>query len=447
MTLSLIFAVFGSLGGTADAGTFALQSQGFVSAPTGISLDVDCGTSARSIGGYGLVEDATQPGVFGGHRTFTANIVRNIDEHYLAQWPMLPGAVHSTQIDYDLTSVCTTHTSCIEVVDTAVAIGDHDEITHSVQCPQGMFAISGGFRVTGDPVGIEVRGSGPTGMFASKGWRAQARRVASSDEWGLAVEARCVPVSVVNEVTPTYAVVASDLAITSDPGWPVVAQGWVDVMLPSGFGPDSLVLGHGARASGVGGLAAFQGNRIYSQYFGQAPFPDGQTEITGVDMLLSAVDVGAFDDALYECDSIPVAKPYFEIGADIWLGVTAGGGGIIFLPGSGPVPIDPAPFKVAFESLPAAVTTYANIEELDLRLSEITAGLDEAGNSWALLTSAEETIDQDFGADGVAFVVPDNEVEAIEWLSDNRERLAALAHPTLVFLAEGGEGWEALQSW
>jgi hypothetical protein len=139
----------------------------------------------------------------------------------------------------------------------------------------------------------------------------------------------------------------------------------------------------------------------------------------------------------------PAVLDRFSLGADIWFGVAGGGGGVIFLPGVGPIPIDPEPFREAFAALPVAVASYTDARELDQRIWAIGEGLSAERTSWSVVDDPALTL----RGSGVVMVVPRDEGEAVRWLSENRARLEGLPHTTLVFLKDGGAGEAELERW
>jgi hypothetical protein len=290
----------------------------------------------------------------------------------------------------------------------------------------------------------------PMGLFAPIGWRVAARTFhADADEWGLRAEVRCVAPDAFAETT--------DLPLSG------LSTSWGDGVT---YGTDFLdldgithtralppgavgVLGMGARASGSGGV----------RDLGPAhtdPTPDlvwqAQTHafraLFDPEMTLTSSALAFGDDfgsVLSECLATidPSILDRFTVGGEVLFGVVGGGGGVIWLPGDGPIPVDPEPFRAAFDALPVGVAFYEDPRELDARLDEIGAGLDAERVAW---TESDDvgTLLRD---EGVALIVPRDEADAVAWLSANRRELATRATNAVVFLERGGAGEELLARW
>ena len=443
---------------TAHAGTVEIA---FVGPGTAQEHTLACPAGMTLVGG-GMHAHSNHEGLL-------AITMSGSETAYRGRWRTAPGADPGAfHIRAD--AVCTDDTQCLHRFskDTAIDANEAKELT--LHCPQGTFAIGGGYEIHHPAEipshlveAVEVYESIAVGLFAPHGWRVRARKPASiygNDPWGLEAELRCVQPSVFEEVSDHSPHVEVPGVVQDQGGY------WYGQAEAHGSGKSGL-LSVGSGVAGEGGLRSL-GSGI--DYPDECFFPlddpldsphcwTAQATVRRDTPIPPISTVGAnamyaqtwlFEDALEACRpalSVHV-PPYFEIGAEIWFGLVAGGGGMIFLPGQGPVPVDPAPFQAPFDALPVVVVGYDDRAELDARFEAIHAELDAERTPWLSFEDAAQTLGARFGgATGVVFVVPDDEADAVAWLSDHREALSDLTHATVVAFERGGQGFEALESW
>ncbi len=416
--------------------------------------EVTCPRGTTPIGGGGS-NNNTQP-------VYHLEGLRSTPTGFRVDWHRVPGTPSPVVIDeVDLPhgintkveAVCAAQADCVHRRSAALRASVGTWKSLRLECPAGEFAIGGGFTVTGDPTGIEVWETAPTGLFAPTGWRVSARAFRrDTAAWGLEAEVRCVPADVFEAVTVVHDPDATENCWSTVGPFAGYSYPFAAMCSPWIEGPSvaGRYLGAGTRiAEAVGGVESL-GNPVgYSgtswNVANAAYGPSGgPIDATSVAM---RVDPEEFAGALARCASggePPQVDPWrFSIGADVWFGLLGGGDGVIWLPGSGPIPVDPEPWRAVLASLPVAVASYGTEDELDARLDEITAGLDAERTGWRVVDTAAATLE----TSDVVLVVPRDEAAEVEWLSRNRERLAELDHPTLLFFAEDGRGHEALRGW
>jgi hypothetical protein len=168
------------------------------------------------------------------------------------------------------------------------------------------------------------------------------------------------------------------------------------------------------------------------------------------DVFLFSVMAFAQDDVCYDClDDYPLYRvdslqsgddhpswwvDYNEaLSVTILFGVIEGGGGLGYTPGGEPVPIDPQWLVVA--------ATYTDERDLAAQVDELEASLDGYRLAWTELSEVAGTTRLERT---VAIVTPTDEAAAVDYLVENSKTLAGLAHPTVVFVQEGGAALEKI---
>jgi hypothetical protein len=373
-----------------------------------------------------------------------------------AHWHRAPGTPSPPGFEVRTQALCADDdaAACIWTGSASTATDTSPEKSVDLPCPRGLFAIGGDFELTGDVDSVEVSASAPKGLLGTLGWGVQARVMdGTSPSWGLSGWVRCVPDHVYSEVVPVVQFGGGSFIMAGYLGnydWETVY--WDEVYRDVPL--SSVALGYGARrwpTTPGGWVGAYTElypeftmvNVTFNGFFDPPNLPIGFVD----PVVLVTMDPQTFEDLLGTClppGSHPDAVlDRFRVGADIWYGVAGGGGGVIFLPGSGPVPVDPEPFREAFAALPVGVATYTDSLELDARIREIGEGLTAERTPWSVVDDPAATLR---GA-GVVMVVPRDELAAVQWLSANRGTLGTLSHTTLVFLEEGGVGESQLAQW
>ena len=121
----------------------------------------------------------------------------------------------------------------------------------------------------------------------------------------------------------------------------------------------------------------------------------------------------------------------FKLVAEILIGLTQGGGGIILLPGQGPVPVDPDPF------VPAIGVLY----DSERSLKYFVAGLSREYGGYGPIAATRDARDLLSKPKTLWLLIPEDEVEAVQWLAKNGEQLGESREaPVVLFLQADGLG-------
>lgn len=361
-----------------------------------------------------------------------------------------------------VSAVCADEGHCFTVARAASPVDPTASKASTAWCPPGSYAVSGGFDVTGYPSEFRVLSSAQVGVFGPTGWRVEAD-VSGGAAWGLTVEATCVPFSALSSVhlAPGDTTVVSDVVTGASRDGSVTTS--VERCDPAG----SLALGASVHADGyeplgLGGVVASTtscaagGGRLVNT---DPTFAVAASDAPAVSLFyVPAADRAAFEEALSCAVDVPPHGPWWiGIQADILFGVISDGGGGIWLPGSGPVPVDPwGPLYPADPVLPVAIGAYGGDGlhgDPHVPVSLLGRALDGAAVPWVVVGDVAETLDYDDKT--VVFVIPEivpcfrgasPEVAAVNWLVEHRAAIEALAHPTVLWLERDGEGLAALRA-
>ena len=132
----------------------------------------------------------------------------------------------------------------------------------------------------------------------------------------------------------------------------------------------------------------------------------------------------------------PPPIPEIQLVADILGGVTQGGGGIIILPGSGPIPVDPDPY------LPVITVVYEDSRSME----NIARGLIAEYPSRMPIATTKNVRDVLSTPETLRLLIPDNEVTALEEIVGYRDKLHhSLQVPVVLFLEDDGDGFRYLK--
>lgn len=415
------------------------------------------GDTALGAGTAGLEQYDGFASLHAGYRMLTASHIDG-SEHFWA-WHRVPytpteGPWWSDWVGFFYLT-CASEVNCLDTVESSTGSAERQSATVSVSCPPGTYALSGGFQVTGQATGVEVDEAMPIGLLVPHGWRASARRLTGSGPWGLRTQARCVPGAVIGEIVVTdtnHVLYGVDVETPDSATFPWLTTDSVRWLAPPTW-VDPLRVSAGARMKGPGGLTGLAAKVISSAIYSvTVPVEASYPSIMDESIVVVTPDRTMLGDRLIDCTPRPEDNPLFanfadrfEIGGTVLFGVAAGGKGIIWLPESGPVPIDPQPFKYAFGALPAGVVTYRTQEEILARIDELTYALELDGDGLEVFDTVEQAVTANLDANVLAMVVPDDESEAFAWIADNRSEIADSEHTTLIAVLEGSNWAEQLQ--
>lgn len=359
--------------------------------------------------------------------------------------------------------------SCAREQTTVIQPGPYGSMGAFAQCPDGTFLLGGGARLTGDAEGVAFQSLAGTGMFAFDAMQAKAEYIADGapGAWGLEVTAVCVPPDVLEGLTlHTLAVrwAGGGAFDTWGPGVtgpytftgtymdadPKVCQ--LPIFLSTNGAGDHYVAGTGWAAAWGGGFFTgewFQGYHAYwsESVCGGAGAWDPQhgcPDAPYSDQLLCGVPED-LERSLLECGGGPprAIVDRFAIGARVVFGVADGSDGFVWVPGEGPVPVDPQPFREAFAATPVAVTTYADARARDTWIAQVGAVLNEEGTRWRRVDDLSKV---DY-TDEMLIVTPSDELAAVDWLARHRDRLDANRAPVVLFLERDGKAVDRLHAW
>jgi hypothetical protein len=372
----------------------------------------------------------------------------------------------SEKRDFEVSALCASAdvAACIEVVEAEWTPDTTSEKEVVAQCPAGTLAFAGGAEITGTTYGRGFRKLGPGGLFFPTSWVADVAAfqddASFASDWGVHVVAYCAPdAAMAAHVTIMPAVLGDGLCIDSDcmmpgydfasdtdyrygdPGLPLLASCVEPLSVGMSGDEGRFVVMDGAHVAN--GFAESYEGRIgtFTQWLGSSA------------VALCADNLASFgNDVAAACVEEPEPEPKspweidlsrWAIGGRVMFGLIGGGNGVIWLPGVGPVPVDPEPIQGTLQALPVAVAPYDDPRALDATLDTIARALEEERTSFTESSSVEEAL----RTDELLFVTPEDEEHAVAWLSANRERLAERTMPVVVFLEAGGAGEAALERW
>lgn len=351
--------------------------------------------------------------------------------------------------------------SCARTETTVIPAGRYASLGAVAQCPEGTFLLGGGARLTGNAEGVAFESVSGTGMFALDALQARADRIGpgGAGAWGIEVTAVCVPPEVL-EATTLYTL----------PVWWASAFAWEDLG-PGLTGPHPYAGMYASdppkactsplflSANGAGdhfvtstgwGRGWYQGQHSFWSESrcggtGQWDPASGCPDAPYADQLLCGLPED-LERSLLTCGEGP-PRPVvdrFRVGGRVMFGVADGSDGFVWVPGEGPVPVGPQPFREAFAATPVAVTTYADARARDEWIRQVGVALDEEGTRWRRTDDLSMVAD----TDQMLIVTPSDEVAAVQWLERNRERLDPnRAAPVVLFLERGGAAVRQLHQW
>lgn len=372
----------------------------------------------------------------------------------------------SNPYQYTVSALCATPevAACVARAEAVSPIDINPSKEVVATCPPGMLAFSGGAEIIGETFNRGFHHLGPGGFLIPWTWVAE---VATYDDsisftgWGVRVFAWCAPVEVFDDhITLMVAFTEDGVGIDSatmlpgyeyaahaeyrygDPGMPDLASCTEPLSVGLYGDPGRFVVDLGPKVGG--GLAAEYEGRIGSF----------KEDMFSMAVALCADSLHGFGSDLEascaETEPDRPGRPGFEIDLSKWQiggrvmwGLTGGGNGVIFLPGVGPIPVDPEPFREVFKGLPIAVIQYRDRDALGRILHEARRGLAEERRAFVETSAIEDALT----TRGLLLVTPADEERAIAWLGAARRRLADRATPVIVFLKEDGPGMGALRSW
>lgn len=333
-------------------------------------------------------------------------------------------------------------------------------------CPAGSFALGGGARLTGDAQDVALTAVASVGLFAPTGIEARAehRGPGAAGDWGLEVTATCVPASVLEVITRrtepprwlgswAFAEVYPDVPAPYDwygfyAAWPNEEGCPMPVSASALAGGDTVLSSTGVVDAEWFGRQ-FRVDHVFQsdQPCGGLGIPDPQGRCPDApfrDAFFCAWP-DDLDRALLQCGDDPPAPDTdrFRIGGRIVFGVADGSDGFLWVPGEGPVPVDPQPYREVFAATPIAVTTYADPRARDAWLDQVQAALTEEGTRWRRTDDPSHALD----GDELLLVTPADELEAAAWVARNRDRLDPRRAPVVLFLERDGKAITQMQSW
>ncbi len=360
----------------------------------------------------------------------------------------------------EISAVCANEAlaSCLVPVSATLQPADREEGSVVVTCPADLFVVGGGASLVGDAEGVGFQTHGAGGLLAPTTFVARARRhtpegyLARDGAWGIEAQAWCGPADVVgalhrmhgdppvtgsplpadvwDEVTYTYSNRPTSHA-------PELLQGTVDL------GCDAFLTGHAM--AGVlwgGGNVASNDWWSWTEDPGCALDPANApvSHFVAADHNFAQLAVG-----LETCgDDLPDnVLSRFRIGASVLWGVDAGSDGFVWVPGSGPVPVDPQPFREAFAASPVALTRWNDATVRDRRVEELRAALDAERVRYRVTSDIRDAS----RTAGVVIVVPTDEVATASWLARNRATLSRSRAAVIVFLEADGPGMASIAAW
>lgn len=420
--------------------------------------------------GGGVISDGVgNTGLYMASRALLASAPSGTDE-----WRTVTSGVDGGPLDtreYEVSALCAAPevAACIERVDATWDPDTTPEKQVTAECPKGMLAFAGGAEITGTTYGRGFRRLGPGGLFIPTSWVADvdeyADDVSFASDWGVHVVAFCAPVPVYTDhidlmfadngdnacfdsdcMMPGFDYAVDASYVYGDPGFPNTQDCPHPLSVGMGGDPGRFIVDNGAEVSG--GLAASYRGRIGSFTFG--------VHSAGVGVCADSLSGFAVDLAASCAEPEPDPEPDPEpgnpleidlsrwaIGGTILYGVIQDGGGVIWIPGRGPVPVDPGPTWSVQDPLPVGVVRYDDSRGLDSALDALARELDEARLDYAETVDVSDAL----ARSGLLLVVPEDEARAVSWLSDNRERLAERDAPVLVYLQKDGVGEAMLARW
>jgi hypothetical protein len=327
----------------------------------------------------------------------------------------------------------------------------------TLACPPGTYLVGGGAELIGDSEGVVFRAAAPSGLLWPVGYRAIAELLDGPVyyDWGIRLEAWCGEPAVMGSLS------VHDGAFS-------VSTVWSGAANPTAYDEvgvgSSTAVPAGCGAPITPGLAAWAPNAIAGMGWGadgawtwrvhEFQRPADPAWSTAKSRAVCATDLATLEQDLQDC--VPTPPPPggqvdpFDldvpaIGGTILFGVIDGSSGIIVLPGSGPIPVDPE-WSLSYADAAAAIDVGVLPVDLRLRdavLDEIKAALDAEGTAWSVSSEISRTP----GTSGVTFVVPRSEQAAADWLRDHRADFEG--HPGFVVLVldQAGAALASMTRW
>ncbi|MEZ4240451.1 MAG: hypothetical protein R3F59_30715 [Myxococcota bacterium] len=382
---------------------------------------------------------------------------RAVGPLWTGEWSLMEGAEANPKIATATASaLCAAPSllSCVQHVTLDTPNMPVTDLDQTLACPAGTYLVGGGFSLLGDHDGVIVRAAAPSGLLWPTGYRvvAEAFDPPQQYDWGVHIDAFCAEPAVMGTIG------LHDDQFTLSQTWTGDANPTIYALVGTGHsGP----LPEACGMPLVGGVAAFPPNSVAGVGWDPAgdwtarvhAFPNAADPTSSVakDRALCTSNLTTFEKDLAACEPSepperfdPFDLPVPSIGGEVLIGVIEGAGGIIIVPGDGPVPVDPG--YLTFDEVAAAVPVVilpVEARQQAAVIDAITSALDEEGTAW----SSSSELSRTPGLPGVTVVAPRSEQAAVDWLRDHRSAFASHPGVVLLVLDEAGAALASTARW
>lgn len=398
------------------------------------------------------------------------------DGAWLGRGAAVPGMPVPTAMEVTTGALCAEErlASCLTPVTASIPAQVQDHARLSVTCPIGEFVVGGGGSLTGAPVDVAMQVHGAAGLFAPGSFVIEAIRHVPDGgwgsppgSWGIEAQAWCAPAEVLDALYPIDTIQTSWSMHGGEVWSYVVDRSWEaqkDWMCPEPVMATAAETGeitlrshgwfnrHGGAAEQLSWMtvaAILTENTDCYDWVDETPCTQPPAP-PPVNRFLCADTLEDYAGALEVCGPSATTRlpdavlSRFSLGAEVLFGVDDGASGFVWVPGSGPVPVDPQPFREAFAASPIALTTWTDRAARDRRVDELLDALDAERTAYVFATDLRDVADTALPV----IVVPRDEEAAVEWIERNRATLGrSRSAAVIVFLEADGRARSTIARW